>query len=174
MSRQVCSYSINTHSHLLDSLTGHTRGGGAGTHTNNLFGVLNADQSLDASLSLNSLITEDENISQFFQTQIHSIFSDTDLFIDTFRNTSGPLIISLNIQSLSSKFNHLKILIDRLLNVNLPLDMIILQETWGLKYPSQLNLPGFPSLSYTGWAEGWGSRNIRQKWAELQGNERIR
>jgi hypothetical protein len=71
--------------------------GGAGTHTNNLLGVLNADQSLDASLSLNSLITEDENISQFFQTQIHSIFSDTDLFIDTFRNTSEPLIISLNI-----------------------------------------------------------------------------
>jgi chromosome segregation ATPase len=52
---------------------------------------------------------------------------------------SNPLIISLDIQSLSSKFSHLKILIDRLPNANL----LILQETWGLKYPSQLNLPGF-------------------------------
>ncbi len=122
--------------------------GGTGTHTNNLLGVLNADQSLDASLLLNSLITEDENISQFFQTQINSIYSDADIFIDTFRNTSEPLIISLNVQSLSSKYNQLKIFINRLLDANLPIDMIVLQETWGLKYPLQLNLPGFQNIVF--------------------------
>jgi hypothetical protein len=120
--------------------------GGISTHTDTLLGALNENPVLDASNLLNSLITDDENISQFFQTHIDSAYTDTNLFIETFRNTSEPLFLSLNIQSLNSKYEQLKLLISRFLDANLPIHMIILQETWGLKFPHLLNIPGFQNI----------------------------
>jgi hypothetical protein len=54
-------------------------------HNNMLLGDLNADRTLDASNLLNSYIADDENISQFFQTNIHSDYFDADSFIAKFK-----------------------------------------------------------------------------------------
>jgi hypothetical protein len=91
-------------------------GRGAAAHTNNMHGVLNTDANLDASDLLNGLLTEDENVSQFFLMHIKSSYHDTDTFIQTHRNTFNPIFLSINIQSLNSKYESLKILIHRFLS----------------------------------------------------------
>ncbi len=122
--------------------------GGTATHTDILLDALNSNPSLDASDLLNSLITDDENISQFFQTHIDSSYTDTNLFIETFRNNSEPILLSLIIQSLNSKYDQLKILISRFTDANLPIDLIILQETLGLKFPALLTILGFQNIVF--------------------------
>jgi hypothetical protein len=87
-------------------------GRGAGMHTDrDQLSSLNSDMSLDASVLLNSHISDNENISQFFQMHIQSSYHDLNSFISAYRNSSQPLMLSLNIQSLSSKYEHLKIFI---------------------------------------------------------------
>jgi hypothetical protein len=113
-----------------------------------LLNNLNADISLDASHLLNSYIADDENISQFFQSHIHSTYLDSDSFIAKFKNSSHPIVLSINIQSLNSKYEPLKIFIQSLLYSEIPVDLIILQETWELKFPSQLTIPGFQNIIY--------------------------
>jgi len=118
-------------------------------HTdNNLLTDLNTDLSLDASLLLNKLISDDANISQFFQTQISSIYQDTDTFIDSFNRSNNPLILSVNIQSLNSKYDALKTYINRLQCSGVPVDIIILQETWEIKNLSYFVLPGFQNIAF--------------------------
>ena len=121
---------------------------GASIRTNMLLGELNTDQSLDASNLLNSYISDDENISHFFQTHLHSDYFDADSFIAKFKNTAEPILLSINIQSLNSKFNTLKSFVGNVLDSGTPIDLIILQETWELRFPSQLRIPGFQSLSF--------------------------
>ena len=103
---------------------------------------------LDASNNLNSYILDDENVSQFFHTHIKSTYFDTDSFVDTFKNSTEPLILSVNIQSLNSKYFALKSYIKSLTEANLPIDLIILQETWDIKKTSQLAIPGFQNIVY--------------------------
>jgi len=42
----------------------------------------------------------------------------------------------------------LKIYVQRLLEADLPIDAILLQETWEVKYPSSFALPGFQNITY--------------------------
>jgi exonuclease III len=100
----------------------------------------------DATTLLNSYITDDENISQFFQTHISSSYFDTDSFIAKFKNTSDPVMISINIQSINSKYESLKSFVRTVQDSDIPLDLIILQETWEIKFPSQLTIPGFQNI----------------------------
>jgi len=135
--------------------------GGGGLYFNTEDSVsldtLNADLSLDASNSLNSYIADDENVSQFFKTHIKSTYFDTDTFINKFKNSNIPLVLSIKIQSLNSKFIALKNFVLGLSNSNVPIDLIILQETWEIKYPSQLVIPGFQSLVFRNRGRGGGS-----------------
>jgi hypothetical protein len=109
---------------------------------------LNSDPVLDASSLLNSYILDDENISQFFQTRLNSSYFDVESFISKFKNSHDPIILSLNIQSLNSKYNGLKDLTLRLQQFSIPLDIIILQETWEIKFPTLLSIPGFQNVIY--------------------------
>ena len=93
---------------------------GAGKHTNyGLLDDINSDLTLDACTLLNSYVDDDENVSQFFQTRIQSSYHDVTSFKDQFNRSSNPLILSLNIQSLNSKYESLKSLVSDLLNTNL-------------------------------------------------------
>jgi hypothetical protein len=124
-------------------------GRGAVMHTDSdQLDSLNSDMTLDASVLLNSHISDDENISQFFQTHIQSSYVDLNSFISAYRHSSQPLMLSLNIQSLSSKYEHLKILIQNLTASHVPIDVILLQETWEIKYPLLFNIPGFQNITY--------------------------
>jgi exonuclease III len=59
-----------------------------------------------------------------------------------------PLYLSVNIQSLNSKYNELSLQIADLLSKNVNIDVISLQETWEIRYPDQLSIPGFQPLVY--------------------------
>jgi hypothetical protein len=109
---------------------------------------LNTDLSLDAEFALNRYIADDENVSQFFQTHIKSDYHDLDSFIASFKHTNEPIILSLNIQSLNSKYEALKSFVRTLLSSEIPLDIIVLQETWELRFPNLLIIPGFQRIAY--------------------------
>jgi hexokinase len=109
---------------------------------------LNADRSLDASTLLNNYISEDENISQFFHTHINSTYLDPDAFIAKFKLTSEPILLSINIQSLNSKYEALKSFVRTVLDSEIPIDLIMLQETWEIKFPTQLTIPGFQNIIF--------------------------
>jgi hypothetical protein len=131
--------------------------GTAAPHTTRVsLGDLNNDVSLDISDSLNAYISDDENVSQFFQTYIKSNFTDLETFIKTFKNATEPLILSLNIQSLNSKYEKLKLFMQTLLSESVPIDIIILQETWDIKHPAQLSLPGFQNIIFRTREKGRG------------------
>ncbi len=66
-----------------------------------------------------------------------------------FKNTNLPLLLSLNVQCLQSKFDSFKNFILNLLNNNVPIDVIALQEVWKINLPEQLTIPGFHPLEYT-------------------------
>ena len=67
-------------------------------HTDStLLDDLNRDPTYDASNLLNSYLSDDENVSQFFQTNISSSYHYCKTFTDAFRNTTDPIILSLNI-----------------------------------------------------------------------------
>jgi hypothetical protein len=59
-----------------------------------------------------------------------------------------PIYLSVNIQSLNSKFDQLKEQILDLQNLNLKVDVIAIQETWEIKYPDTLTIPGFQEFIY--------------------------
>jgi hypothetical protein len=106
------------------------------------------DSTCDASDLLTSYLSDNENVSQFFQTNISSSYHDCKTFIDAFKNTSDPIILSLNIQSLNSKYGALKLFTKRLQDFDIPIDLILLQETWEIKFPEQFSLPGFQNIVF--------------------------
>jgi exonuclease III len=64
-------------------------------------------------------------------------------------NANGhSLYLSLNIQSLNSKFDEFQQFITELQQKNVNIDVIALQETWEILYPDQLILPGFQKIVY--------------------------
>jgi hypothetical protein len=132
---------------------GWAAGGGGdgvrtGLHNSLLLEELNADRTLDASNLLNSYIADDENISQFFQTHIHSDYFDADSFIAKFKNSVEPIMLSINIQSLNSKYNALSAFVRNVVDAGTPIDLIILQETWELRFPTHFIIPGFQGLAF--------------------------
>jgi hypothetical protein len=60
----------------------------------------------------------------------------------------SPIYLSVNIQSLNSKFEQLKYQITELLESNVMIDVIAIQETWEIRYPDTLCIPGFQELIY--------------------------
>jgi len=110
---------------------GDARGGGGGIGVPNTYGLLtdlNDDVSLNASDLLNDYINDDEVLQQFFNTQLKSNFFDLNNFQTNFCNNSEPIFLSLNIQSLNSKYCEQKIFLRDLNDKNVHVDVIILQE----------------------------------------------
>jgi hypothetical protein len=130
---------------------------------------LNNDITLDAGDKLNSYIKDDENVSHFFQTDIGSLYFDIDTFSKSFKNSKNPIFLSLNIQSLNSKYEKLKVVMQTLQEANLPIDVLLLQETWEVKHSNMLTIPGFQSILYRTreHGRGGGSRYVHQKWAKF-------
>ena len=124
------------------------RGGGRVPNHDLLLDNLNNDPSLDASNILNNFIQDDEIVSHFLNSNLSSKFYDISSLKTNFQKTLNPLLLSVNIQSLNSKFNDLKIFITELINANVPIDVIVMQETWNINYPHLLELPGFQPLIY--------------------------
>ena len=69
--------------------------------------------------------------------------------IEKLKNHCNPFVLSVNIQSLSSKFNDLKSLISSLLISNCAPDVICLQEIWRIPGSEFFNLDGYHPLEFS-------------------------
>ena len=74
---------------------------------------------------------------------INSSYHDFDSLYANFSSNKHPLIMSLNIQSLQSKFDNLKSFIKDINNAKIPLIVLALQETWTIPHTKLINIPGF-------------------------------
>ena len=70
-------------------------------------------------------------------------FYDEQSMISSFSSSKNPIAISINIQSLSSKFEKFSDMISNFELNNLFFDVIAIQETWDIKNVKSLTLPSF-------------------------------
>ena len=104
----------------------------------------------------NSFISID---SPFNSTDISCQYMCEKEFTDKFSSLRKPSVLSLNIQSLASKFVELCAVIYSLMAKNYAPDIICLQEIWRLTDSSFFNLHGYQPLEFKSWqndAQGGG------------------
>jgi len=91
-----------------------------------------------------NLFFDNDNIPDpYDQSVINCKYYDEDSFLQNYKNTKNPIYMSLNIQSLNSKYTNLKNLLTNLLNEKLPIKILALQEIWQVPYLSDVKIPGF-------------------------------
>ena len=117
--------------------------------------LLNNNNSLNV---LNSLTQadNDNDTNPYNSLTIDSSFYDTETILTKLRASNKPIFLNINIQSLNSKFEKLKNFILNLTNNNLVIDIIALQETWLVRYPHLLLIPGFQPLIFINRKRGRG------------------
>ena len=118
-------------------------------------GILNSDNNLNIYPLLTSNLEPDE-FNQYTEINVDSAFYDSHTIIKKFANSTRPLFLNINIQSLNSKHEKLKNFILSLTNKNIQIDLISLQETWAIKQPQLLDIPGFQPLIFTNRKRGKG------------------
>jgi len=64
------------------------------------------------------------------------------------QDNDSPIFLSINIQSLTSKFEILRDQILELTGKKILIDVIAIQETWDIRVPELLSIPGFQTLSF--------------------------
>jgi hypothetical protein len=92
-----------------------------------LLDALNRSAIYDASNLIQELINDGEGNNEYINFKTGSLYYDASSFISKFKNNNNPIILSLNIQSLQSKYNELKLFILELLTHNIKIDIIALQ-----------------------------------------------
>jgi hypothetical protein len=90
----------------------------------------------------------DDVANAFTNVNLDSKYFDMESFTTKYAKSKTPLILSVNIQSLFSKFDHLKDFIIELLSKNVPIDAIAIQETWQISQPNQIQISGFHPFIY--------------------------
>jgi len=115
----------------------HTDGAG-------LISSLNLKPEYDGTLLLNNYLVSDNDNP--LNISLSSEYFDSSSFTKKFGKSKKPIYISVNIQSLMSKFEALKLFIQELLSSNVPIDVIVLQETWSVKYPELVQIPCFQNV----------------------------
>jgi hypothetical protein len=112
-----------------------------------------------------SVIELENNAELDFRNVYNEVFHDENLFDDPYivtldskfynldniasiRNSGNSLYLSLNIQSLNSKFEKLKVFILELHQKGLNIEVIALQETWEIQYPELLIIPGYQQIVF--------------------------
>ncbi len=75
-----------------------------------------------------------------------SPYYDLESLVSTYRNSDIPIIISINIRSLSCNHANLLAVIQELELNNVIIYAIIIQETWNVRYSDLISIPGFQKL----------------------------
>ena len=104
---------------------------------------LNGDPRYELSDALNIYLGNDIETNPYLAKDIKSSFTDFNEFSKLYKNSKTPIILSLNIQSLNSKFNELKTLLLLLSNQKTNVVAIALQEIWQIPHADVLNIPNF-------------------------------
>jgi hypothetical protein len=109
--------------------------------------VLNSRADLDFFTEYNKEYLDHEvDDDPFFGINVSSQFYDIATLSATEFIKNMPLYISLNIQSLQSKFEQFVNEISEFSEKNICIDVIALQEMWNIRYPELFSLPGYKPL----------------------------
>jgi len=117
----------------------------------NFLNFMNEDFNLDEDLVVDS---------PYLSTEFNCSYISENNFLTNQSIFNKFNILSLNIQSLLSKFEQLKMLIFKLSSANREPAIICLQEIWRLNPDCNFDLPGYQSLifkSRSGGVQGGGS-----------------
>ena len=95
--------------------------------------VLNSRADIDFFTSYN-LIYKDNLVDDdpYFGVNLHSQYHDIESLSILCATQKRSIILSINIQSLQSKYEHLCTEINELVAKNIEIDAIVLQETWNI------------------------------------------
>jgi hypothetical protein len=116
----------------------------------NYIEALNLRDDLDFFAGYNRLYHDIEiDDDPYIGIQTSSLYYDANSLTNSEILKSVPLYLSINIQSLQSKFDQLSSLIADLTSKNIQIDLIALQETWDVCYPDLFTIPGFKPVSAT-------------------------
>jgi hypothetical protein len=111
-----------------------------------LLATLNANKFYDTSTMLNNFIHTDDDLNIFSHINLTSSYHNFSSLQTNYGPTTSPLLLSINIQSLQSKFSNLVQLIQEINTQGFKIDVIALQETWNVDHPEMYNIPGFHPL----------------------------
>jgi hypothetical protein len=111
--------------------------------------ALNANVGLDFFTAYNNDFLDPEiNDDPYFGIEIISKFHDFESLSNSEFVTSSPIYVSVNIQSLQSKYEQFVLEILELEKSNIQIDVIAIQEIWDLKHPELFPLPGYKQLIF--------------------------
>ena len=85
----------------------------------------------------------------FANIELRNTYQTENNFVSNIRNFSGLNVLSLNIQSLSSKFEELKILLDRIEKSGGNVSVLVLQEIWDVSLPNLFLIKDFELFTNT-------------------------
>ena len=109
-----------------------------------------------------------ENSEELNDVRHSPYISDDELFQQRVNCKNGLSILSLNCQSLHAKFDYIKLLIDKCVHNNCPLQVVCLQETW-ISSGTDLSpyiIPGYHLISTPHYTSSHGGLVIylSEKW----------
>jgi hypothetical protein len=111
--------------------------------------VLNNQQDLDFSNLYNRVYHDaEQEVNPYSNVIIDSKFYTFDTLCNTPTLIESPLFLSINIQNLNSKHAELCFTIEELQKKNVKIDVIAIQETWEIRYPELVNIPGFQTFVF--------------------------
>ena len=111
-------------------------------------GLLNNNQQYDSTPTINNFFNNnpDDEFS-LFENQISSPYFDINSLTENYSKTNIPLILSINIRSLSSNHSSLVSLLHHLETNNITVYAIVIQETWNVKYTELIKIPSFSKMN---------------------------
>jgi hypothetical protein len=87
--------------------------------------------------------SSDTDETPYAESSFNFSYIDETAFCSEYKNNGKFLVMSLNIQSLNSKFNDLRQLVSNMLYHNCAPDIICLQEIWQIPYTALLSIPNY-------------------------------
>jgi len=115
----------------------------------NELNLLNTDLSLDFLHQYNLKFVDNDRETDPYATRIiNSAFYNMSSLVNIENVDTIPLYLSVNIQSLNSKFEDLKCQLIHLEQTHVKVDAIAIQETWEICYPDTLKIPGFQEILF--------------------------
>ena len=110
---------------------------------------INQQADLDFFTAYNRVYIDNEvNDDPYFGVNLSSCYHTSSSLADLCNNEKSPIYLSINIQSLLSKYEQLVLEMAELEEKNIVVDAIAIQETWDVKYTDLVPLHGFNPLIY--------------------------
>jgi len=111
--------------------------------------ILNNMPELDFSHHYN-ILYKDINLNDdpYSNINLDSQFYDILALSKNLPVSKTPIYLSVNIQSLNSKFNELCNMLNELQLKKINIDVVALQETWEIRYADQLLIPGYQQIIF--------------------------